>query len=224
MWLPSPQAGTSICAGFDGSEFDDWTVIKAETRSGMLFTPRWGPDRRPTIWNPKDHGGRIPRSEIYAAWDEIAETYDLRRAYCDPGFHDETSYESEIEEWGVRHGEDVFVSFPTTSTQRMFPAIRRFESDLQWITHDGCPITLAHMRNARKIMARSGRTYTLGKPAAHQKIDAAVTSILSHEAAADERAAGWNDAVDPTVTVYRRRSTAGKADERVQAALRGRRT
>jgi hypothetical protein len=36
-----------------------------------------------------------------------------------------------------------------------------------------------------------GRTYTLGKPAHHQKIDAAVTTVLAHEAAADERAAGW---------------------------------
>lgn len=191
MWLPPPPDGTSICAGFDGSEFDDWTVIKAETREGYIFTPRYGPDRRPTIWNPKDWGGRIPRGEVHAAWAEITDTFDLRRAYCDPGFHDETSYETEIEEWDVKFGPDKFVAFPTTSAQRMYPAIRRLESDLPTLTHDGCPITNAHMRNARKIMARSGRTYTLGKPAHHQKIDGAVTTVLAHEAAADERAAGW---------------------------------
>lgn len=204
MWLPSPDPGTSICAGFDGSEMDDWTAIKAETREGLVFTPRYGPDRRPTIWNPKDSPtGRILRAEVHAAWAEIVETYDLRRAYCDPGFHDETSWESEIEEWAVLHGEDRFVPFPTTSAQRMYPAIRRFESDLPRLTHDGCPITTAHMRNARKLVARTGRTYTLGKPAHHQKIDAAVTTILAHEAAADERAAGWADEVDPTVFVFR---------------------
>ena len=194
MWLPSPERGTSICAGFDGSEMDDWTAIKAETREGHIFTPRYGPDRRPTIWNPRDFGGRIPRGEVHAAWAEIVDTYDLRRAYCDPGFHDETSWESEIEEWAVEwplSGEPKrFVQFPTTSAQRMFPAIRRLEADLKTLTHDGCPITIAHMRNARKIMARTGRTYTLGKPAHHQKIDAAVTTVLAHEAAADERADG----------------------------------
>ncbi|WP_228941833.1 terminase [Nocardioides sp. Leaf374] len=193
MWLPSPPPGTGICAGFDGSESDDWTAIKAETREGLIFTPRWGPDRRPTVWNPKDYDGHIPRSEVFAAWVEIVETYDLRQAFCDPGFHDETSWASEIDQWAARWGEDRFLEFPTTSLARMFPAIRRFEADLSWITHDGCPITITHMRNARKLISRGGRTYTLGKPAAHQKIDAAVTSILAHEAASAERAAGWLD-------------------------------
>lgn len=198
MWLPSPDAGSSICAGFDGSEMDDWTAIKAETREGLIFTPRYGPDRRPTIWNPKDYDGRIPRGEVHAAWAEMVDTYDLRRAYCDPGFHDETSWESEIEEWAVEWGEEKFLPFPTTSAQRMFPAIRRLEADLPSIRHDGCPITITHMRNARKIMARSGRTYALGKPAHHQKIDAAVTTVLAHEAAADERAVGWLELAGPT--------------------------
>lgn len=206
MWLPSPERGTSICAGFDGSEMDDWTAIKAETREGHIFTPRYGADRRPTIWNPRDFGGRIPRGEVHAAWAEIVDTYDLRRAYCDPGFHDETSWESEIEEWAIEWplgGEPKrFLQFPTTSAQRMFPAIRRLEADLKTLTHDGCPITIAHMRNARKIMARTGRTYTLGKPAHHQKIDAAVTTVLAHEAAADERADGWQSEPDYAAISY----------------------
>ena len=201
MWLPNPDRGTSVCGGFDGSENDDWTAIKLETREKHIFTPRWGSDRRPTIWRPSEHDGRIPRGQIRAAWAEIVETYDLRRVYCDPGFHDETSYESEIEEWAAEYGEDVFVSFPTTSQQRMFPAIRRFEADMESITHDGCPITEAHMRNARKLHGR-GRTYTLGKPSHHQKIDAAVTSVLAHEAASDERAAGWADQTDTRVFCF----------------------
>lgn len=208
MWLPSPEPGTSIACGFDGSENDDFSVIKAETQEGFIFTPRYGPDRRPTIWNPKDWpGGRIPRTEVHAAWREIGDTYDLRRAYCDPGFHDETSWESEIEQWAVEYGENVFVEFPTTSMNRMFSAIRRFESDLdRFITHDGCLLTVTAMRNARKFMSRGGRMYTLGKPSHHQKIDAAVTSVLAHEAASDERAAGWpaaEEPVDSTVFVFR---------------------
>lgn len=195
MWLPPPEPGTSVCGGFDGSEVDDWTAIRLETRMGHLFTPRWGPDRLPTIWKPSDHGGRIPRGQVRTAWAEITETFDLRRAYCDPGFNDESSWSTDIAEWAQEwpladSKPDRFVEFPTTSQRRMFAAIRRFEADLPSLTHDGCPITTAHMRNARKIPGRN-RTYALGKPTAHQKIDAAVTTVLAHEAAADERAAGW---------------------------------
>lgn len=195
MWLPPPEPGTSVCGGFDGSDVDDWTAIKLETKPGHIFTPRWGPDKAPTIWKPSDHGGVIPRRQVRDAWAELVEVYDVRRAYCDPGFHDEKSWETEIEDWATTWpledgSPDRFVQFPTNSQRRMFSAIRRFEADLSWITHDGCPITEAHMRNARKIPGRN-RTYTLGKPTPHQKIDASVTSIIAHEAAADERAAGW---------------------------------
>lgn len=206
MWLPPPPDGTAVCGGFDGSENDDWTAIKLETREGYIFTPRYGPERLPTIWKPKDWDGKIPRGQIHAAWAEVVDTYNLLRAYCDPGFHDETSYETEIEEWATEwpgaDGKPRFLTFPTTSAQRMYPAIRRFESDLKWITHDGCPITEAHMRNARKIVARTGRTYTLGKPAHHQKIDTAVTSVICHEAAADQRAEGWITEPDYAAVSY----------------------
>jgi phage terminase large subunit-like protein len=71
-------------------------------------------------------------------------------------------------------------------------ALVRFEADLRTgaLTHDGCPITAAHIGNARKI-PKPGDRFILGKPSQHQKIDAAVTSVLCHEAAADARAAGW---------------------------------
>ena len=81
LWLENPPKGTEVCLGFDGSENDDWTCIKAETREGFIFTPRYGEDRRPTIWNPKTWGGRIPRSEVNAAMDELNERYKVIRAY-----------------------------------------------------------------------------------------------------------------------------------------------
>lgn len=197
-WLAAPPSGTAVCGGFDGSLNDDFSAIRLETREGFMFTPRYGPDRRPTIWNPAEWDGEIPRHEITAAWEEICDTYQVARVYCDPGFHDETSWESEIEQWDTDFGPKVFIQWPTNKAERMFPAIRRFESDLvSLITHDGCPITAGHMRNARKIPLRSGR-YTLGKPAQHQKIDAAVTSVLTHECASDMRAEGWVDDSGPT--------------------------
>src|SRR5690554_8158757 len=67
---PEPPPGSQICLGFDGSDTDDWTAIRAETFDGWRFTPRYGPDRRPTIWNPADWGGQIPRAEVRAAGDD----------------------------------------------------------------------------------------------------------------------------------------------------------
>ena len=67
QWLPAPPDGTQICLGFDGSENDDWTAIQAETIDGLTFTPRYGPDKRPTIWNPAEWNEQIPRGEVHAA-------------------------------------------------------------------------------------------------------------------------------------------------------------
>ena len=196
-WLPEPKAGTSVAGGFDGSENDDHTAIKLETREGFIFTPRYGPDRRPTIWDPAEWGGRIPRAEVDAAWDELARRFRLVRVYCDPGFRDESSWASEIEAWDTQYGPKVFIPWQMSGNTRVtavYAALRRFESDLaeHRVTQDGCPLTTTHMGNARKI-AKPGDRYGLGKPSQKQKIDAAVTTVLAHEAASDARAEGWPD-------------------------------
>lgn len=202
-WLPEPEPGTAVCGGFDGSENDDWTAIKLETVDGLIFTPRYGPDKRPTVWNPAEWGGRIPRDEVRAAWAELADRFDLRRVYADPGFRDESSWESDIEAWDVDHGPRVFVPWVMAGSARInavYEALRRFESDLAqgMVWHDGCPITTAHMGNARRL-ARSGDRYILGKASQSQKIDAAVTTVLAHEAACDERATGWSSQPERTI-------------------------
>lgn len=202
-WLPNPPDGISVCGGFDGSLNNDWTCIKLETREGLIFTPRYGPNREPTIWNPAkwpDH--QIPRGQVHEAWREIARRYRLLRVYYDPGFHDETDWTTEGEEWDLEHGPDVFVPWPTNQIGRMYPALRRFESDLatRRIKHDGCPITTTHIGNARKLA--KGERYFLGKPSQEQKIDAGVTSVICHEAAADMREIGWPDTEDLPPLVF----------------------
>lgn len=195
-WLPEPAAGTSICAGFDGSDVSDHTVIRAETRDGHIFTPRYGPDRRPTHWDPAEFNGLVPRGEVYAAWAEIVKRYDVRRVYWDP-----PRWETDGEAWALEHGEKMFIPWPTYRMNPMFAALVRFVSDLTTpgrITHDGCPITALHISNARKI-AKGADKYILGKPSDTQKIDASMGVVLAHEAAADERAAGWPVEQDNTV-------------------------
>lgn len=189
LWLPNPPDGTACCGGFDGSENNDWTAIKLETFDRLLFTPRYGPDQRPAIWNPAEWGGEIPRDEVFAAWDEIANRYRLKRVYCDP-----PGWRTEIGTWAQKYGEEVFLEWPTYKLTRMYPALTQFHSDLKTgvLQHDGCPITTGHIANSRK-KAQPGDKFTLAKPAGadHQKIDASVTSVIAHEAAGDAHRDGW---------------------------------
>lgn len=176
-----------MCLGFDGSLNNDWTGIRAETLEGFQFTPRYGPDKRPTIWDPAQWGGEIPRGEVRAAVDELFTTLDVERSYWDP-----EDWESDIDDFALRFGEKRVVQWRTNRITPMYEAIRRMETDLITgaISHDGCKVTSAHVANARKV-AKPGQKYVLGKPTEHQKIDMAMASILAHEAAADARVAGW---------------------------------
>jgi len=189
-WLPNPEDGAAICLGFDGSENDDYTAIQAETIDGFTFTPRYGPDKRPAIWNPAEWGGQIPRGEVHAAVDELFERYRVERFYCDP-----QDWYSEIGDWSLKYGENHVFEWATNRSKVMYAEIKRFEIDLatKRITHDGCPIAGLHLANARKA-AKPGQQYVLIKPTNHQKIDAAMARILAHTAASDAREEGWTDA------------------------------
>lgn len=181
-----------VCAGFDGSDSDDWTAIRLETIGGWLFTPTYGPDRRPTIWNPAEWPNhRIPRGEVRTAMAELHATYALERMYCDP-----FDWRTEIEEWALEFGTEHVMEWDTgrgnTRVTAMFYALERFKTDLTTgaLTHDSCPLTAIHMANTQKV-AKPSEKYTISKKSPEQKIDSAMTSVLAHEAACDARAAGW---------------------------------
>lgn len=176
-----------ICLGFDGSETDDWTAIKAETIDGLLFTPTYGPDSRPTIWSPAEWNGRIPVAEVNTAVDELFATHQVKRMYCDP-----RGWQTEIDNWSLKHGDEIVFEWATGRITQMHAALDRFVTDLRSgaLTHDGCKTTTVHVGNAKKL-AKPGDKYILGKPNQQQKIDAAVASVICHEAAADARADGW---------------------------------
>jgi hypothetical protein len=177
---------TSVALGFDGSDSDDWTAIRLSTLDGYRFTPTYGPDKRPTIWNPAQWGGSIPRAEVNAAVDEVCDRYRVVLAYCDP-----RDWQSEIGDWALRYGSKVFVEWATYRIAQMHDALDRVVSDLasDRTSHDGCEITAQHVANARKL-ARPGQRYILGKPSNHQKIDAAMADVLASEAAAVARESG----------------------------------
>ncbi|WP_017599209.1 hypothetical protein [Nocardiopsis lucentensis] len=180
---------TRIVLGFDGSDIDDWTAIRAETLDGHQFTPTYGPDRQPTIWNPADYpDGQVPRLEVDAAVDELMRTFDVVLMYCDPPY-----WESEVDAWVDRHGQRKVIRWQTRRIVQMHAACERLRTDVlkkdTTFTHDGCELTHDHIANTRAA-ARPGDRYVLRKASERQKIDATVTSVLAHEAAGDAVAAG----------------------------------
>lgn len=187
---------TKICLGFDGSDSDDLTGIRAETLEQYQFTPIYGAQRKPTLWNPTDWNGRVPRAEVMAAFRELASEFEIVRAYLDPPF-----WESEIDLLAAEFGEKKFLRWYTNRPAQMFSSLERFKVDVYNIdspfSHDGDLQVSTHLRNA---VVRSGnvdpvtkkRRYTIGKPESHQKIDYAMSSVLAHEAVMDSLAAGEN--------------------------------
>ena len=191
--------GAQVAGGFDGSRSGDWTALRLETREGHRFTPTYGPDSRPAVWRPEEWpDGRIPRSEVNAAVDEIMRRYKVSRLYCDP-----RHFETQIEAWATEHGEDVVLEFPTNSIQRMFDALVRYREDMAegLTTHSDDAVMKMHALAARKV-AKPGDKFLLGKPSENQKIDLEMADVLAHEAAADSRAAGWPTASESYAYVF----------------------
>ncbi|WP_435107342.1 hypothetical protein [Nocardiopsis synnemataformans] len=180
--------GARIVLGFDGSDIDDWTAIRAETMDGHQFTPLVGPDKEPSIWNPEDYGGQVPRLEVDAAVDEIFRRYDVVRFYADPPY-----WTTEVDAWVDRYGEKRVQRWHTNRVKPMHEACERLKVDVtkagSSFSHDGCEITAAHIANTR-MAARPMKRYVLRKASPAQKIDAAVPSVLAHEALGDVIAAG----------------------------------
>jgi hypothetical protein len=176
----APPDGTQVALGFDGSDSDDWTAIRAETIDGFRFTPTYGPDKRPTYWNPKEWNGQIPRSEVNAAVDELFRRYKVRRMLGDP-----KDWQTELGDWALQHGEETVLSWPTYRIIPMHNALLRSYNDLKTgrSTLSDDPMAALHFSNCRKA-AKAADRYILVKPDPHRKIDISMADTLAHEAAA----------------------------------------
>ena len=183
-----PADGTRVVLGFDGSDIDDWTGIRVETLDGYQFTPLYGPDLLPTVWDPAEWDGQVPRLEVDAAVDELFARYDVVRMYADPPY-----WTSEVAAWQAKYGEKRVTEWHTSRPVQMHAACEQLLTDVTKANtsfrHDGCETTSIHVRNARKA-ARPAKRYVLRKASPTQKIDLTICSILAHEAANDAIAAG----------------------------------
>lgn len=180
--------GTAIVLALDGSDTDDWTGLRAQTEDGYQFTPTYGEDRRPAVWNPAEHNGQVPRLEVAAAVEEIFDRFTVVRFYYDP-----PDWKTEGQAWEAKYGEKVVLRWETYRINQMHAALVRLHVDVTKVdsafTHDGCPMTFIQVKNARKLV-RPNKKYVIGKPSQQQKIDMCVVSVLADEAAGDVTAAG----------------------------------
>jgi hypothetical protein len=179
--------GTPVVLALDGSDVDDWTGIRAETQDGYQFTPVYGPDRKPCVWNPVEHGGQVPRLEVASAVDELMAWFAVVRFYADPPY-----WETEIDGWAATYGDKRVLRWETYRPVQMHAATERLLTDVvkadSGFAHDDDHITEVQVGNARKS-PRPGRRYVLKKASPSQKIDMCVVSVICHEAAGDVTAA-----------------------------------
>lgn len=199
---------TQVALGMDLSNNNDWTGIRLETADLYQFTPTYevGGDFRPTVWDPANYGGFIPRGEVRAAVDYLATRYKIVRAYIDPAGSamgavddsaraDDDSWRTEVAEWAAKYGPDVFLTWACSRLTPMHASLEQFRSAIRnpesKFRHDGDKTTKLHVTNAVMI-AKTGGRYVLGKPlgSAHLKIDQAMSSDLAHEATMDAITAG----------------------------------
>ena len=200
--------GTPIVIAGDLSNNNDWTGIRAMTAGGYQFTPTYGPESKPTIWQPNGPGGLIPRGEVRAAVDELFTRFHVVRAYFDPAGSargasaeadamevvEDDSWRFELKTWQATYltgdGKPRVFPWATNSVSTSHPVLEAFRQSVNGsneetaFRHDGCKTTETHIGNAI-MRARTGQRYILGKPNENQKIDMAMSSVLCAEAHSD---------------------------------------
>jgi hypothetical protein len=183
------EDGARIGLGFDGSISQDATALIACTEDGHVFVPVV--DGRPTIWvrpSYADRSWRMPRLAIEGAVADVFGRYEVGRMLCDP-----PKWQTEIEQWSHRWGDEIVLFFDTNQPRRMSGACDRFTTTLaeHALTHDADPLLTAHVlamvRKKAYVKAEDesdGRTrYVFTKGEDGRKIDAGIGAALALEAA-----------------------------------------
>jgi hypothetical protein len=179
--------GDVIAIGFDGADSGDATALYA-CRHPDFTVFRLG------VWEPPATdaaGWRVDRAEVDAVLRRTMERYKVVRGYFDPPL-----WQYELDRWAGDYGAAV-MRWPHASDQRIGPACERFATmvDERSLNHDGDPVLLRHLANARRATARNGY-WRPARRHAGRPIDAASAAISAVAALADAVASG-DDALKP---------------------------
>ena len=178
-----------ITLGFDGARFRDSTaLVGCEIETGHLFlVALWERPQGVDEWE-------VPAAEVDEAVEDAFSTWDVWRLYADPPY-----WESQVDAWAGKYGEDKVVAWWTNRRKQMGYALRAFRTAIEGgeLSHDGSPDLERHIGNARRreIQLRDDEDKPLWviqkeRPDSPHKIDAAMGATLAWEARGDAVAAG----------------------------------
>jgi phage terminase large subunit-like protein len=184
-----PQPGALITLGFDGARWHDSTALVAtEIVTGFQWLcGLWERPENIDDWE-------VPARDVSNIVEEIFDTYDIWRFYCDPPY-----WETTVADWAGKYGEKRVVEWWTNRPKAMAYAIKAFYNAIQSgdLLHDGNPHLTRHIGGAvRRILTmrdEEGKplwTIYKERPDSPHKIDAAMAAILSWEARNDAIIAG----------------------------------
>jgi hypothetical protein len=185
--------GETIVVGVDGARYEDsLAVVATHVQSGyqwpvvVIEKPEDAPD-------DYEHDFKA----VDAAVKDLEPRYSVWRIYIDPQRIDWL-----VESWSNHFGEKRVVKWETYRPRPIAFAVRAYQQAIAGgnVSHDGSPVFLEHVRNARKRMLtvldekeRPMFTLTKDHVRSPRKIDAAMAAILSWEARADcvEKGVVW---------------------------------
>lgn len=187
--------GAKITLGFDGSRRQDSTgLVATEIATGYQFV--LGAWERPRTLSEDEW--EVPEDEVDEAVTFAFEHFDVWRMYADPPY-----WETPIDEWAGRYGEERVVKWWTNRSKAMAYALRAWIGD--WrptvLSHDGHEILERHIANAvkKKTRIRDEDTgdwlWLIRKDGTKspRKIDLAMAADLSWEGKGDAVRAGVLD-------------------------------
>lgn len=186
-----------IVVFFDGGKSDDHTAISGyRLADGYLFAiGHWGrpsnlDDREPWL---------APRHEVDERMIEVMARFRVVALWGDPSHakddEDDTPYwdglldtwhrrwKEDLTFWAVKTGDNVHsVKWDMTSPQRQaifVQAAMEFQHQMKerHITHDGHPMFVRYMKNAKGYQTRHGISLWKGARGSKRKIDGAVTHV-----------------------------------------------
>lgn len=211
-WAPVAK-DDAVVLFFDGGKSDDHTTISGcRVEDGYTFAVgQWG---RPSTLDAKQPWF-APRQEVKKRIDEAFSRFTVVAMWGDPSHakddEDDTPYwdgvldevhrerkdELPKENWAVKTGDgqhSVKWDMTSPARQKMFveDGAQRFVQDMEWraIEHDGHPMFIRYMKNAKGYMTNFGVSLWKGARGSKRKIDGAVTHagarmlrnyVLNHE-------------------------------------------
>ena len=205
------KPGDAVVLGFDGSKGRSRGNADATALIGMRVS-----DRHlfvVNVWQAQteEHDWVAPVVEVDREVRAAFERYKVVGFYADP-----SGWQPHIAEWEAAFGKRLKVRatqrepislWPRGKNSNVSHLAEMFEQSVlnEEITHDGSPILMRHVMNARRRKSRSGG-YLLYKefPDSPNKIDAAYAAIMAYRACLDAQSLGiGSDRRKPRMAIMR---------------------